>query len=99
MRSDAASAITFGANLARTPNNAATCITVQSFPIYGPNCSVISTNLITGETTVPPGGEGVVSLVRVRVGNASGPMQIALEEALRKDNPADPGHPIYACCK
>ncbi len=26
-------------------------------------------------------------------------MQIALEEALRKDNPGDPGHPTYACCK
>jgi hypothetical protein len=95
----AAASITFGANLAREPNNTATCITVQVFPIYGPNCSVESINPATGESSAPPAGEGVVSLFRVRVGPITGPMQIAEEEALRKDNPGDPGHPTYACCK
>jgi hypothetical protein len=26
-------------------------------------------------------------------------MQVVVEEALRKDNPGDPGHPTYVCCK
>jgi hypothetical protein len=43
-------------------------------------------------------GEGIVSNVRVRVGPVTGPMQIVLEEALRKDNPLEPGRPTYACC-
>ena len=33
------------------------------------------------------------------MGPTTGPMQIVEEEALRQDNPADPGHPTYACCK
>jgi hypothetical protein len=95
----AAATVTFGANLAREPDSAATCITIQVFPIYGPNCSVVSNNPATGENSFPPAGEGVVSQVRVKVGPLTGRMQIAEEEALRKDNPADPGHPTYACCK
>jgi hypothetical protein len=95
----AAAAVTFGANLAREPDNAATCISVQIIPIYGPTCSVVSNDPTTGESSFPPAGEGIVSTVRVKVGPTTGPMQIAEEEALRKDNPADPGHPIYACCK
>jgi hypothetical protein len=94
-----AAAVTFGANLGRAPDNTATCITIQLFPIYGPTCSVTSNNPTTGESSFPPAGEGVVTQVRVRVGPTTGPMQIAEEEALRKDNPADPGHPTYACCK
>ena len=95
----AGAAVTFGANLARQPDNQATCITAQTIPFYFSNCSVLSNNLVTGENSFPPGGEGIVSVVRVRVGPVTGPMQIAEEEALRKDNPADPGHPTYACCK
>lgn len=26
-------------------------------------------------------------------------MQIVVEQALRQDNPGDPGHPTYACCQ
>ncbi len=95
----AGASVTFGANLAREPDNTATCITVQLFPTYGPNCSVVSTDPTTGESSFPPAGEGIVSAVRVKVGPNTGRMQIAEEEALRKDNPADPGHPTYACCK
>jgi hypothetical protein len=94
-----AGAVTFGANLAREPNNTATCITAQTIPFAVPSCSVLSSNPTTGETSFPPLGEGIVSRVRVRVGPVTGPMQIAVEEALRKDNPTDPGHPFYACCK
>jgi hypothetical protein len=94
-----AGAVTFGADLSRQPDNTATCITIQFFPIYGPNCSVVSNNPTTGENSFPPVGEGIVSRVRVRVGPATGRMQVAVEEALRKDNPGDPGHPTYACCK
>lgn len=92
-------AVTFGANLAREPDNTQTCITIQFFPIYGPNCSVVSNNPSTGENSFPPVGEGIVSRVRVKVGPVTGRMQVAVEEALRKDNPTDPGHPTYACCK
>ena len=96
----AAASTTFGANLAREPDNTATCITAQGgFPLYDFNCSVLSIDPTTGESTFPPAGEGVVSSFSVKVGPVTGPMQIAEEEALRKDNPADPGHPTYACCK
>lgn len=94
-----AAAVTFGADLSREPNNADTCITAQAIPTFVPSCSVVSTNPITGETSFPPLGEGIISRVRVRVGATTGPMQIAVEEALRKDNPIEPGKPTYACCK
>jgi len=92
-----AATVTFGANLGRAPNNTTTCVGLQLFP-SSESCSVESSNLTTGETVFPPVGEGVVSNVRVRVGPVTGPMQVVLEEALRKDNPLDPGHPTYACC-
>jgi hypothetical protein len=97
-----ASAVTFGANLNRPADNTATCLTAQStypFVTYDFNCSVQSIDPTTGEGTSPPAGEGIVTSFRVKVGPTTGPMQIAEEEALRKDNPADPGHPTYACCK
>ena len=94
-----ASATTFGANLSREANSPYTCITAQTFPTYLSNCSAESIDLATGESSFPPAGEGVVSAVRVKVGPTTGPMQIVEEEALRQDNPADPGHPTYACCK
>lgn len=95
----AGATVTFGANLAREPNSTANCITIQLFPAYGPNCSIVSNNPTTGESSFPPVGEGVVSRVRVKVGPVTGRMQIAVEEALRKDNPVEPGKPTYACCK
>jgi hypothetical protein len=94
-----AGAVTFGANLNRTPNNGSRCPDI-GYPIYNfATCSSESTNLTTGESGFPPVGVGVVTQVRVRVGPVTGPMQIVVEEALRKDNPGDPGHPTYACCK
>lgn len=99
----AGATVTFGANLAREPDNAApNCLTAQStypFVFYDANCSIQSNDPTTGESSFPPTGEGVVSLFRVKVGATTGPMQIAEEEALRKENPAEPGKPTYACCK
>jgi hypothetical protein len=94
-----AGAVTFGANLtARQPDNPYRC---HDFIFYAfiPTCSAESANLTTGESGFPPVGVGVVTQVRVKVGPVTGPMQIVVEEALRKDNPSDPGHPTYACCK
>jgi hypothetical protein len=92
-----AATATFGANLARAPDNPVTCVGLQLLP-SSETCTVVSTNLVTGESVFPPVGEGIVSNVRVRVGTRTGPMQIVLEEALRKDNPVEPGRPTYACC-
>jgi hypothetical protein len=94
-----AGATTFGANLNREPNSPYTCYTAQTIPTYFTTCSAESIDLTTGESNFPPAGEGVVTQVRVRVGPETGPMQIVEEEALRAENPADPGHPTYACCK
>jgi len=92
-----ASATTFGANLNREPNSPTTCVVP---PLYlDSDCSAESIDPTTGESDFPPVGEGVVTQVRVRVGPITGPMQIVEEEALRAENPADPGHPTYACCK
>ncbi|MGB7588292.1 MAG: hypothetical protein WBM00_06250 [Solirubrobacterales bacterium] len=93
-----ANATTFGANLNREANNPYTC---SQFLFYGgpTTCSAESIDPTTGESSFPPAGEGIVSVVRVKVGPTTGPMQIVEEEALRADNPADPGHPTYACCK
>lgn len=94
-----ASAATFGANLARTPDNAETCVgpNVQLI-VQATTCTVESSNIATGESGFPPIGEGIVPRVRIRVGPRTGPMQIVLEEALRQDNPFEPGRPNYACC-
>ncbi|MGA8217388.1 MAG: hypothetical protein WB771_02390 [Solirubrobacterales bacterium] len=89
-------AATFGADLNRIPNNTGAC---QNFGYGSITCSAESIDLSTGESNFPPAGNGVVTQVRVRVGPTTAPMQIVVEEALRKDNPADPGHPTYACCK
>ncbi len=93
-----AEAVTFGHNLNRPANSPYVC--GQFLLFYQPTtCSAESTNLSTGESGFPPAGVGVVTQVRVRVGPVTGPMQIVVEQALRKDNPSDPGHPTYACCK
>ncbi len=88
----------FGTNLNRVPNNTSVCGQFL-FPPQPATCSSESIDLGTGESNFPPGGTGVVTQVRVRVGPTTGPMQIVVEEALRQDNPSDPGHPTYACCK
>jgi hypothetical protein len=94
-----ADAIPFGANLNRAPTNNAVCGEFILFFPQPTTCSAESVNLTTGESFFPPVGVGVVTQVRVRVGAVTGPMQVVVEEALRKDNPSDPGHPTYACCK
>ncbi len=94
-----AGAVTFGHNLNRTANSPYVCGDFL-YPFPQPTtCSAESTSLSTGESGFPPAGEGVVTQVRVKVGATTGPMQMVVEEALRKDNPSDPGHPTYACCK
>jgi hypothetical protein len=93
-----AGAVTFGHNLARPADNPFRCGDFLIFP-QAVTCSAESTHLGTGESGFPPVGVGVITQVRVRVGPVTGPMQIVVEQALRKDNPGDPGHPIYACCK
>jgi hypothetical protein len=101
----ASASTTFGANLNRVPNNPNTCGSFDPGPAYGyppgtfDTCSWDFNNLATGESVFPPVGQGVISRVRVRVGPATGPMQVVVEQALRKDNPGDPGHPTYACCQ
>lgn len=94
-----ADAIPFGANLNRAPTNNARCGDFVFFPPTFSTCSAVSTNLSTGENFFPPVGVGVVTQVRVRVGAVTAPMQVVVEQALRADNPSDPGHPTYACCK
>ena len=94
------SAVTFGANLARAPDNTTACNDPSWFFFYTfPTCSFDFQNLATGESGSPPVGQGVVNRVRVRVGPTTGPMQVVVEQALRQDNPGDPGHPTYACCQ
>ncbi len=95
----AAGATTFGADLNRPADNQYACNDIGA-PYYNfSSCSAESTNLVTGENFFPPIGEGTITRVRVKVGPVTGPMQIVVEEALRQDNPNDPGHPTYICCK
>ncbi len=93
-----ASATSFGANLNREPNSTTTCLSAQVI-LTATSCSASSIDPSSGESNFPPAGEGVITRVRVRVGPLTGPMQIIEEEALRAENPAEPGHPTYACCK
>jgi hypothetical protein len=95
-----APAATFGTNLSRPADNTVPCNSPSWFFFYTfDSCSVNSSDLTTGENAFPPAGQGVVTKVRVKVGPVTGPMQIVVEQALRKDNPSDPGHPTYACCQ
>jgi hypothetical protein len=101
----ASASTTFGANLNRTPTNQSTCGSFDPGPAYGyppgtfDTCSFDFNDFATGESVFPPVGQGAISRVRVRVGPTTGPMQVVVEQALRKDNPGDPGHPTYACCQ
>lgn len=104
-----ASAVTFGANLGREANNTATCGDADVLFKSGgqpPNpafdtCSVDFQDPATAESVFPPAGLGLITRARVKVaaGTQPTPMQFVVEEALRRDNPNDPGHPTYACCK
>ncbi len=91
----AANATTFGANLNRPADSTYTC---SDFGYGSTTCSAESSNPYTGETPFPPGGTGVVTQVRVKVGPVTGPMQVVVEQAFYQPNPSDPGHPTYACC-
>lgn len=96
------SAVSFGTDLGRAPDNNVACNSTawtNGFPNPFTTCSINSQDLSTGENAFPPAGTGVVTAVRVRVGPITGPMQIVVEQALRQDNPGDPGHPTYACCQ
>jgi hypothetical protein len=92
----AAHATTFGANLNRPADNGYTC---SDFGYGSMTCSAESSNIYTGENGFPPGGSGIVTEGRVKVGPVTGPMQVVVEQAFRQDNPGDPGHPAYACCQ
>jgi hypothetical protein len=97
-------AVTFGANLGRAPANVETCDQLSSVTFFPPgqtfgSCSIIFNDITTGESVFPPVGRGIVTRIRVRVGPSTGPMQVVVEQALRKDNPASPGNPTYACCQ
>jgi len=87
--------IEFGARInQRTPNGTATCRTA-TFPANGfTSCTWESLDLGTGESFLPPIGRGRVTQVRLRVGNATGPMRVVVLQALRRasDN-------LYICCK
>jgi hypothetical protein len=86
--------VTFGANLNRPVASSYTC----GYFGFG-SCSWESVDFNTHESGFPPVGRGLISRIRVRVGAVTGPMQIVVEQALRQDNPSDPGHPHYYCCK
>lgn len=91
-------AVTFGANLNRAPDNTTACNQILLFQQVD-TCSISSSDITTGEGMHPPAGRGVITRVRVRVGPVTGPMQVVVEQALRADNPSDPGNPTYACCQ
>jgi hypothetical protein len=92
------SAVTFGTDLSRVPDNTTACNEILFFnPI--PTCSTTSNDPTTGEQLRPPVGRGIVTTVRVKVGPVTGPMQVVVQQALRADNPSSPGNPTYACCQ
>lgn len=95
--SSPAATVTFGADLNRPADNPLVCGRTLIF-FTSTGCSITSVNIATGESGFPPAGEGTVSAVRVRVGPVTGPMRIVVEQALRQDNPFEPGKPNYACC-
>lgn len=89
----AAEARDFGANLNRTPNNTVGCQGLQLF-IRVPSCSFTTSGAIfnSREAMVVP-GTGTITKVKIRVGNTTGPMRIAILQSLRKENSGE-----AACC-
>jgi len=84
----------FGAKLSRSANSQATC---QDFSFFYtvPSCSWATAGALFNprESTVVP-GTGVVTRVRIKVGNKTGPMRVIVAEALRKKNGGE-----SACCR
>jgi hypothetical protein len=98
-----AQARTFGANLARPANNTfATCFNGYDEGPFSPyhfmprqnSCTWVSVGQLgtSAESHVAP-VTGVITNVRIKVGNTTGPMQFVLLRYYRRDNPSDPGHP------
>jgi hypothetical protein len=83
----------FGANLHQSANATASC---QSFIFFQrvPSCSWTTSGAVGNgtESMVVP-GNGTITRVRIKVGGRTGPMRIAILEALRKRNSGE-----SACC-
>jgi hypothetical protein len=83
----------FGANLSRPANNPTSC---QGLIFYQrvPSCSFSTTGGLRSlrESMVVP-GTGTITRVRIKVGNTTGPMRIAILQSLRKENAGE-----AACC-
>ncbi|MDX6671788.1 MAG: hypothetical protein QOI91_2151 [Solirubrobacteraceae bacterium] len=88
-----ASALAFGANLRRAPNNTASCQSLIFFQQV-PSCSWSTSGapFNVRETMVVP-GTGTITRVRIRVGGQTGPMRVAILQSLRRENSGE-----AACC-
>jgi hypothetical protein len=90
LRAAVAHALTFGADLTASADNAGTC-------------SLLAQSSCTFLSGAPGPGfyaplSGTVTAVRVKTGNfQQGPMQILVMRSLYQ-NTGDPGHPAFACC-
>ncbi|MEA2374478.1 MAG: hypothetical protein QOD53_941 [Thermoleophilaceae bacterium] len=88
-----AQAKSFGANLHRAANGAATC---QSFIFFQqvPSCSWTTSGALfnPAESMVVP-GTGTITRLRIKVGPQTGPMRIAILQSLRQENGGE-----AACC-
>jgi hypothetical protein len=101
-----ASAIPFGADLTRSANVNFDCTVLPGPPPFGPGFTVLPSNAATctwinvgsvansqaGSFLAPAGG--TVTRIAVRVGPATGPMQVVVMRAFRDANSLDP--PV--CC-
>ena len=103
-------AITFGANLNRPVNYQFDCGVGPGVGAFGDrvlyptnvgNCTwlAIGTNFGQAEGLLVPNGMGTITQVRIKVGPITGPMQVVVLNALRKDPGNDPPSPgDTACC-
>jgi hypothetical protein len=100
-----ASAVTFGADLNQPANNPITCADgwpnqlypLGGYPFYNTgNSSCMWTGSSAAQTLYAP-SSGTVTAVRVRVGPATGQMQIVVIRTLYR-NTFEPGKPELACC-
>jgi hypothetical protein len=86
--------IEFGARLAnRAANGLATCRTATLFPNNYNSCSWESLDLGTGESFLPPIGNGRITQIRIKAGNNTGQMRVVVLRAMRV---ASTG--AYVCC-
>jgi hypothetical protein len=86
----AAGAVTLGADLGAEANNAGTCSLMGA-------ASCLFYSGAPGPSFYAP-ASGTVNTVRVKAGNAVGPMQIVVMRSLYQNHAGDPGHPYFACC-